>query len=200
MDFDEEPPSGEGNSVGAKALDHFLWLVSRSAFVLVVLCLAWLVKIPVDRIINRDLESNLSRIHRDEKLEEVREMNELVGEAEAAQRAYIDLFRAVPAGAVVGSIAEGDHRRRIQLTASGVEKLEERFRGRKMVRNEDFEVLMERLLKEMRYGLNLAETNHSAFNVPSTSAGALNVHIELSNNLMRMLRMRRDVMRSELRK
>ena len=205
-DLKGEATSDDGGSSGStsatgKVVEHCLWVLSRSALILIIIGIAWFVKIPVDQIIKRDFESDVAQLLRDELFDQVRETDELTREAESIQRVFADAIqlgrRASRPGPQQGA---GQASRQATRAKAALDRVEQRFFARKMILSERFELLMYELFEVI--GDGVATLHARQPNAPGVAASreSFEAHLELSSTLIRRLRYERDASRRQLRK
>lgn len=95
--LDEEGRDAEPNKESAKdiliseGVKNAIWLLSRIGFAAALVGLAYFIKIPVDQLLQVNLESDLRELRRNERLEHLRVINNLKEQVDEAVGDYEDL-------------------------------------------------------------------------------------------------------------
>lgn len=197
----DEEESGEKKVTDMRStlLEHGCWTVSRVTFVVLLIGITYLVKIPVDQLLRRDLEADMQKLSMDRALAQVQQINELTKVASAAHRDYVDALRSASRHAKSIRAAELEPLRKEQTQVrASLDRLSNKFNGRDELLSDAFERPFLDLIDAMNNGLDALGQVQEALRHSKATSTCFDASLELADNYMREIRWRGDIERQRL--
>jgi len=178
-----DAPSHDSGPFRNKTLvmfEHLMWVISRGLLVCFVVALAFALKVPFERLIERDAFAEWERTHKSEISEQLDILENISRSAKSFEVQFVDTSRVV---GEYRSLLDADNRSRaqqhLQVTDTAIKELRSVFANRKALLSKEVEGDIIDLLATGERGLKLL---HEVVDNPSMSNSvSFAAHLELTH-------------------